>query len=138
MIGGSGMRQIQKAAAKLHFPYYVVLVKQLDGETDEDAAHFIDTLAEKWQEDGDFHSAKSSIFLLSYSPRKYRFLAGSYWENQLGFGPNAHRPYDAIFESYVKRSRKDPKTGIIKMMQAVDRHLFEESDPKTIARRKEA
>lgn len=138
LIGRSGMAEIQKAAQKLRFPYYVVLVEQFNGETDEDAAAFIDSIAERWQKDPDFNSGKSSIFLLSYSPRKFRFLAGSYWESKLGFDAAAHAPYNAIFESYVQRSRKDPKTGIIMMMQAVDQHLFIESDPKVIAKRREA
>jgi hypothetical protein len=138
MIGKAGMAEIQKAAKKLHYPYYVVLVKEFDGETDDDAAAYIDNLATEWQEDPDFNAARSSIFLLSYSPRKYRFLAGSKWEAELGFGASAHSRFNAIFEKYVQSSRKDPKTGIIKMMQAVDNYLASETDPKLIAQRKEA
>lgn len=138
LIGKSGMREIEAAAKKLKFPYYIVLVDRIYGETDNDAAAYIDTLAEEWQKDPDFKSAKSSIFLLSYSPRKYRFLTGSYFESELGFTPGAHEPFNAIFVKYVQHSRKDPKTGIIRMMQAVDHHLAVESDPKTIAIRREA
>lgn len=138
MIGRSGIAEIQQAAAKLRFPYYVVLVQRFDGETDDDAAAYIDNLATQWQQDPHFRSATSCIFMLSYSPRKYRFLAGSRWEHELGFGPAAHEPFNAIFVEYVSASRKDPKTGIIRMMQAVDHHLATESDPKVIAARKEA
>lgn len=138
LIGRSGIAEIEAAAEKLRYPYYVVLVESFDGETDDDAANYIDALAETWQRDPDFDSARSCIFVLSYSPRKYRFLAGSYWENELGFGLEAHAPFNAIFTGYVQNSRKDPKTGIIRMMQAVDRHLVTESDPKVRAARAEA
>lgn len=138
LIGRSGVAEIQQAASKLRFPYYVVLVESFGGETDQDAADYIDSLAQQWQRDPHFDSARSCIFMLSYSPRKYRFLSGSRWEHEIGFGPGAHAPFNAIFVKYISSSRKDPKTGIIRMMQAVDQHLKVETDPRTIAARKEA
>lgn len=138
LIGRAGVARIQHAARQLHFPYYVVLVESFNGETDDDTARYIDNLAQQWQQDPDFNAAKSSIFMLSYNPRKYRFIAGSFWEHELGFAREAHAPFTAIFVKYVSSSRKDPTTGIIRMMQAVDRYFVVESDPKTIAARKEA
>lgn len=76
MIGKHGLREIQQAAKKLHYPFYVVVVESIPGEDDEDAAAAIDGLVEDWARDPKYNVGTSSIFLLSFSPRKYRMLAG--------------------------------------------------------------
>lgn len=134
-IGRSGLRDIQQEVSKLKYPYYVVIVEQFGGESDEDAATAIDELVANWQKDPDFDAKESSVFLLSYSPRKYRFLAGARWKTELGFEREAHHKYDNIFERYAKGTPKDPKSGIIEMAKAVDAYLARETDPKVIAER---
>lgn len=145
MIGRAGMREIQQNAEKLHYPYYVVLVESLPSDLvrsfgeKEAAARAIDGLAEDWQnQSGDFDVGRSSIFLLSYNPRQYRFLAGATWKARLGFERSAHAPYTAIFERAVQGTPRDPKTGIIEMMSAVDEYLFDQTDPARIRARQEA
>jgi uncharacterized membrane protein YgcG len=136
-IGRDGLNEIQDVAKSLHYPYYVVVVDEFDGESDEDAAQAIDTLAADWQKNPIFDVRHSCIFLLSYNPRKYRFLAGTDWKVKLGFEREAHDQYTAMFVEYAKGTPSDPKTGIIEMMKAVDAYLFDQMDPARIAARAE-
>ncbi|MHB0999204.1 MAG: zinc ribbon domain-containing protein [Armatimonadota bacterium] len=143
LIGRHGLAEIQKSAEKLHYPYYVVIIDDLPVKSDEDpeeaAAHAIDGLAAEWQSTSDnFDVGKSSIFLLSYNPRQYRFLAGATWKSRLGFERDAHAPYTALFDRAVQCTPKDPKTGIIDMMVAVDNYLFDQTDPVRIEARRKA
>jgi len=142
MIQQFGVNELNNAARQCHYPFYVVLVETLPAGSesdDERAAVAINQLAQQWADRyPSFDIAKSQIFLLSYEPRKYRFLAGSKFESELGFEKEAHRPYTAIFDRSVKNQRKDPKAGIINMMTAVDDYLFDQTDPVRIAARKEA
>ncbi|MHB1456645.1 MAG: hypothetical protein ACYC0V_06995, partial [Armatimonadota bacterium] len=134
-------------AEKLHYPYYVVIIDEMpsslmnsiNNDEEEATARAIDGLAADWQSQfPSFDAGKSSIFLLSYSPRQYRFLAGAAWKSNLGFVKNAHRPYTEIFDRSVQGTPKDPKTGIIEMMKAIDNYLFSKTDPTLIAARKAA
>jgi len=146
MIGRAGIEEIQRSAEKLHYPYYVVLVESFpdslmnSAKSDEDAAaRAIDGLAEDWQRSSEtFDVGRSSIFLLAYNPRQYRFLAGATWKSKLGFERQAHQPHTNIFVRSVQGTPKDPKTGIIEMMNAVDEYLFDQTDPARIRARQEA
>lgn len=138
MIGRAGMAEIQRAAAQCRYPYYVVLVDRLPGGTDDDAAQVVDSFAENWSINPRYNVSRSSIFLLSFQPRKFRFLAGAEWKTRLGFERSAHDRYTALFVKHIQGTPKDPKTGIIEMMKAVDGYLFDQTDPARIAARQEA
>lgn len=147
LIGRHGLEDIQKQTERLHYPYYVVLVKELpdnllssvDGDEIEAAARAIDGLAADWQSQSpSFDVGRSSIFLLCYSPRQYRFLAGATWKSRLGFEKGAHEPYTGIFDRSVQGTPKDPKAGIIAMMNAVDAYLFDNIDPARVAAKQAA
>lgn len=145
MIGNHGMNEIQESAGKLHYPYYVIFIEELPEDAvrkygEEDAAAMtIDGIAEDWmQQFPNYDAAKSSIFILAYNPRQYRFLAGVKWKNDLGFERSAHDEYTALFERSVKGTPKDPKTGIINMMNAVDTYLYDNTDPVRLEARRKA
>ena len=86
----------QAVAANLHNPFYVIIVDKLPDlsadqradsrskgytETGDElkASYAIDRLAEDWAAAyPDIYEVQtSSVFLLSFSPRQYRLLAGS-------------------------------------------------------------
>lgn len=139
LIGERGLAEIEAAARGLRLPFYVVISAKLPGTTDEDAAAAVDGLAEDWANKyPSFDSAKSQVFLLTYEPRKYRFLAGAKWKAELGFEKDAHRPHTALFERAAKGTPKDPKGGIIAVMRSVDEYLFDQTDPARVAARAEA
>lgn len=138
LIGKFGIVEINQQAAKLHYPYFVVLVNDLPGGRDFDAAKMVDNFAAAWTEryPGLYNPQTSQIFLLTYNPRKFRFLAGAKFRTELKFERNAHQPYTDIFVASVKGTPKIPKTGILNMMKAVDEYLYKSTDPAyKIARR---
>lgn len=138
-IGNQGMKDLQVKLAGLHHPYYVILVQQLPGSGDGDAraASFVNNLANAWSTRSPVFTPTSSIFVLSYEPRKFRFLAGARWTNEFGFANAAHAPYTALFEKSVKKNPPDLLGGIWGMAAAVDEHLFDLSDPERVRQRKE-
>jgi len=138
MIGRHGLQELQQQAKKLRYPFYVVIAKSIPGESDEDAAAAIDGLAEDWARDPRYNVGTSSIFLLSFFPRKYRVLAGLRWKNRLGLERDALLPYTAIFEESVQGTPKDPKTGIINLMRRFDWDVYDRTDPGRIAARQTA
>lgn len=137
LIGQAGIKEIETAASKLHYPFFVVLVKDLPGGTDQAAASLVDGYAAEWTTafPSIYDPLKSQIFVLTYNPRKFRFLAGGQFKNNLHFEKDAHKPYTDIFVQSVSGTPKDPKSGIINMMQAVDEYLFEHTDPQRLAQR---
>lgn len=139
LIGKAGVQEIEAAAGQLHYPYFVVLVKDLPGGSDQAAARLLDSYAAAWTErfPNVYDPARSQIFLLTYNPRKFRFLAGSTFKNELGFEKDAHVPFTDLFVKSVSGTPKTPKTGIIAMMQAVDEYLFTHSDPQQLAQRRQ-
>jgi len=140
MIGRQGLRELQQQAKKLHYPFYIVVAESIPGEEDEDAAAAIDGLAEDWARNPRYNVGTSSIFLLSFSPRKFRVLAGSRWKDKLGLERDAPLPYTAIFENSVQGTPKDPKTGIINLMdeqkEAYERKLTQLADAREDATRR--
>lgn len=137
-IGKDGVNEIQSSVSRLHFPYFVVLAEGIDASSDEDMARAIDGLAEDWQRlyPAVYKADISQIFLLSYRPRKYRFVAGSKFKAEIGFEREAHTPYISIFERYAKGTPRDPKSGILNMAIDVDGYLFDQTDPARVAARK--
>lgn len=137
LIGQAGLKEIEAAAAKLHYPFFVVLVKDLPGGTDQAAASLVDGYAADWTTafPSIYDPLKSQIFVLTYNPRKFRFLAGSQFKNRLHFEKDAHKPYTDLFVQSVSGTPKDPKSGIINMMRAIDAYLFEHTDPQRLAAR---
>ena len=85
---------------------------------------------------GVYDPQTSQVFVLTYNPRKFRFLAGARFKDELGFERDAHKPYTDIFVKSVTGAPKDPKSGIIKMMQAVDTYLYDKTDPGRVAKHK--
>lgn len=156
LIGRAGITQINEAATKLHHPVYVILVNQLPSldraqqadanmkrytESGEDlqAAYAIDRLAEDWATaQPDLFNGESTVFLLSYQPRKFRMLSGARWKNELRLEKTALEPYTAPFVTAIKGSPKDPKGGIIRVMSKYDDAVFDMTDPARVAARAEA
>ena len=139
LIGRSGMREMDREIQKRHHPFFVVLIERASMRNGRDLSVEIDGLAEDWQnrQSDLFDAAHSQIFLLSYSPRKYQFLAGSMFRMKLGFEKERMRPYAEIFERSIKGTPKDPKTGILEMAKAVDEYVFDQTDPERIRARQE-
>jgi len=155
MIGQAGLTQLQEVAAKLKQPFYVVLVAELPDLSREQlqdarskeydvrghsgelkASYAIDRLADDWATRYGFYDVgKSTIFLLSYNPRKYRMLAGATWKAKLGLEKDRLQPFAEPFVRAMKGSPKDPKGGIVATMQGLDNYLFDQTDPVRIAAR---
>jgi hypothetical protein len=134
LIGKAGLDEIQREARRLHFPYYVVVAKEYGGSSTEQLSDALDELVDNWARNPNFNRATSSVAVLTYSPRKYRLLAGSKWRAQLGLeGQQGAQQFVDIFSSYTQGSSKDPKTGIIESMKALDAFVFESTDPKRLA-----
>lgn len=139
LIGNEGLAEIEREAHKLHFPYYVVVAENYGGSSTQELSDALDALVDTWAKNPRFDRATSSVAVLTYSPRKYRLLAGSKWRAQLGLeGQEGSQRFVDIFSSYVQGSSKDPKTGIIESMKALDTFVFDNSDPKRIAQKAEA
>lgn len=139
LIGRAGLQTLQKQAKALHYPFYVVIAQSFDGQSDDDASDAVDGIVRQWAQNPDFDQATSSVFLLTYSPRKYRLIAGSRWEAKLGLkGNNNLKPFLDTFQSYVSSSSKDPRTGILETMKQFDDLVWEQTDPTKIAARQKA
>lgn len=138
-IGVTGLGEIQSSLSKLHHPYYVVIMDNLppgSGGDDQRAAKTVNDIARIWATtSSDIFTATSSVFLLSYHPRKYRFIAGARWTNSLGFANEAHKPYTNLFETAVKKTPADTIGGILNMARAVDEYVFDATDPERIKQR---
>ena len=156
-ISLGGMADIQAAAKALHFPFYVVIVDKLPpmsgeqvgeardrgytedaGNGDLAAAYAIDKVAEDWGATAGYKTDKSTVFLLSYAPRKYRMLAGSKWKTDLGLEKGELVQFHDNFKAAIRGTPKDPKTGIINTMNAFDEYVFDKVDPVKIAERQKA
>ncbi|MEZ0325540.1 MAG: hypothetical protein ACAH95_06520 [Fimbriimonas sp.] len=135
-----GLEEIQGTAKGLHYPFYVVFVKDLPtrtgSSTDEDAERAIVGLADDWARDPVFNRNRSTLFLVSYGPgdRKYRMLPAPLWRVELGLENDALVPYTSIFRQYA---RQDPQTAVTRMLTAFDTHVFDNYDPKRKAERAE-
>ncbi|RYG68697.1 hypothetical protein EON80_11105, partial [bacterium] len=132
-IGKAGLGQIQNEARKLLHPFYVVVAKEYGGTTTEQLSDAIDELVDNWARDPKFDRATTSVAILTYSPRKFRLLPGSTWRVKLGLEGQGSQRFVDIFSTYTQGSSKDPKTGIIESMKALDAFVFEATDPKRIA-----
>lgn len=128
-----GLREIQAAASRLHYPFYVVFVRDLPTATgsssDVDTEKAIVGLAEDWSRDPNFNRQRSTLYLVSYGPgdRKYKMLPAPLWRSQLGLEYDALKPYNEIFKS---TARRDPQSALINTMRALDRDVYENFDPK--------
>ncbi|RYG48922.1 hypothetical protein EON79_03035, partial [bacterium] len=155
LIEREGMRQIQQAIAKLKFPFYVFLVKELPGRGDltrttpnsagynrlrdriSDEATI--ELTDRLRAQARFDQNKGSVFMLSFDPRAYTYRPGSLWKTKYGFanlnGNNPHASFLETFKRYASKPANDPKQGIIEMAKAIDAHLDEISDPAKVEAR---
>lgn len=140
LVKRAGLEDLNNAVKTLHFPYYIVVIRDLPGSGDEAARTHAatDGLAADWTEAGGFDPSVSQVIVLSYNPRKLGLLAGGKFKNELGFERDAHRPYLEIFKRSITGTPKDPKGGIIAMTKAIDDYLFDQTDPTLLAARKEA
>jgi uncharacterized membrane protein YgcG len=152
----SGWEQEMEATLDaLHYPYYVIVIDELPPERtiptwaalgitergsyedhdDEVLARYITAIKSEWASKG-YDMGKSSLFVLSFNPRKYRYDAGSTFTADLGFKNSAHKQYTDIFLRRAKA--KDPEQGILDMATAVDGYLWDMTDPVKVAARKAA
>lgn len=139
-IGQHGMNDIEAASKKLHYPFYVVFVKELPGRGDAQQimADLIDRIANQWQQQASFDAQRTQIFVKSYAPHRYALLAGSDFRTRLNFVREKQKPYTDVFEKYVKSNTPDVKGGLFALMPKVDTYLFENTDLKQIAQRERA
>ena len=156
-IGNAGLQHLQGIAQTLHFPFYVVLVKELpdlnstqmsdsrskgyrESGGELAASYAIDKLAEDWAAayPDIYDVSKSTIFLLSYKPRQFRMLAGTDWKTKLGLEKDALNQFHQNFVRKVRGTPKDPRGGIADTMTAFDDYVFDQVDPIRVAAREEA
>lgn len=139
MTGKAGLEKINDELKKLHYPYFVVLVDNVDGLSDAVASKALNALAEDWQANQSelYNPSTSQIFLLISKPKpsKYRFFAGAKYRTELGFEMEAMRPYTQIFDRAMTGTPKDPIGGMVNMAKKVDEYLFDKTDPGQIAAR---
>jgi hypothetical protein len=137
-LSEDGLREIQRTAKGLHYPLYVVLVKDLPtrtgASTDDDTERAIVGLADDWARNPRFQRNRATLFLLSYGPgdRKYKMMPAPLWRTELGLEQDALRPFTDIFRN---NARRNPQSAITGMMLAFDTHVFEHFDPGQKARR---
>lgn len=151
------VRKLEQVLSRLKYPFVVVITKKLetDGESDLNkvATDAVDALAADLSRNPRFDRAQTSLLLLAFSledesgetitkddgtpRRKFAFLAGSRWKNELGFEKEAHKPYTDIFTRYVSGTPKEYATGAMKMAEAVDAYLVDQTDPVKIKARQE-
>lgn len=138
-IGDAGLARLETALRSLRYPFYVVLSQHLPGLGDEDrrAQDLTDGLAAAWARDG-YDPAVSSVFALTFSPRKFSLLVGSRWGAELGLADAALDPYLERFLRRVRATPVDPVGGIIDMARALDAYLIDQTDPERIAARERA
>ncbi|RYG33689.1 hypothetical protein EON81_17560 [bacterium] len=158
LIERAGMAEMNREIARLKFPFYVFLVKELPGRgelsrfrtgssqfnslrdrlTDEQTISLTNALRSQSL----FDQNKGSVFLLSFDPRSFTYRPGSLWKTKYGFanlnGNNPHAPYLDLFKQYASKPANDPKQGILEMAKAIDAHLDDISNPAKIAARDRA
>ena len=140
LVRRAGLDELNEAVKSLHFPYYIVVVRDLPGSGDESMRTHdaTDGLAADWTDAGGYDPSVSQVIVLSYNPPKLGLLAGAKFKTELGFEREAHRPYLDIFNRSVRGTPKDPKGGIKAMVKAIDDYLFDKTDPTLATARTEA
>lgn len=139
-LSTSGLKEMQNAAAKAHYPFFIVFVRDLPTQTgsstDDDAEKAIVGLADDWARHPKFDRNRSTFFLISYGPgdRKFRMMPAPLWRSELGLEYGALDPFNRIFTS---TARQDPQSAIVRMMQAFDTHVFDNFDPVRRAQKAE-
>jgi hypothetical protein len=142
----SGVQGIEAAADSLHYPFYVILIRELPGSGDgltrlQDTT---DSLMAKWGSQG-MDLSKYSVFSVAWSDGcdrppdarssesvcKYFLNTGSYFINgPAAFLPSRDHPaYTKLFVDTVITTPQDPYNGILKVMNAVDTMLWDKTDP---------
>src|SRR5713101_5191530 len=48
LLGRQGMRDLERRARSLHYPFYVVIVQDFTGATTKDMANAVDGIAAEW------------------------------------------------------------------------------------------
>lgn len=135
----AALDNLNDAAKQLKYPFYVLILQNLpSGDRDRVAADIITETVESWSRQNGFDVGKSSVFLLSFSPRAWRFLAGSQWQSDLGLHNEATRPFTKNFLAAVQRRPANPAAGITSTMQAFDSYVWDQTDPVRIAARQQA
>jgi len=134
-FNGTQIQRINTAAQSLKYPFFVVVSQYLPGGTDQAAADAINSIAEQWTRHGGFDPGTSSVFLVSYAPQKWRFVAGTEWQSKFGMIKKATATYTNNFVTAAKRRPRDLAGGIINTMTAFDSYLWEQTDPVRIAAR---
>lgn len=134
-------REIESAARALHYPFYVIIAERLRGEDyDTIGGDAASEIAKAWTEtSSDFDGRTSQVFLVATEPRAFGLLGGSKFKTEIGFSGDALTPYtDRFIDAMRSEDQKDPVGGIIAMMRSADAHLFDQTDPATVAARAEA
>lgn len=140
-LSAHGLQEIQQAASRLRYPFYVVFVERLPTQTgastEDDTERAIVGLAEDWARDPKFNRNRSTLYLVSYGPgdRKYKMLPAPLWRTELGLESEALSPYNQIFRTYA---RSDPQTALTRMMAVFDAHVYDNFDPTRKAQKAEA
>jgi hypothetical protein len=137
-IGRAGLERLEQQLLALKYPFHVVVMQSLpDGSGDEDErARFVtDTLLETWAMRG-ADPATTSVFALTYEPRKFSLLVGARWKTELGLEGTELDPWLDRFLARVRGTPSDPAGGIADMAAALDAFVFDQTDPERIAARR--
>jgi len=138
-LGEAGIARLEAALRELHFPFYVLLSETLPGQGDEDvrAQALTDGLAAAWAPQG-YDPAVSSLFALTFAPRKFSLLVGARWNAELGLRDAAVDRYFEYFLARVRGTPSDPAGGIAELAKNLDDYIFDQVDPERVAARTRA
>ena len=165
-VGAKGMETLNGQLKGLHYPFYVVFVKQLpnlDSAQHADARsngfgggrdtikveYAASGVAKDWAEASDqfvywdeakdaaFNVSTDTVFILSWDPRKYAWVPGGDRRSRLGLEKGRLKPFESPFVRSVQRNPPDPVGGITALAQQFDQHVYDLTDPGRIAQREE-
>lgn len=135
-IGADALARLEELLGRMRRPFYAVIVDELPGVGDPDARAqaLTDGIAAAWTTEG-YDAATSTVFALSFSPRKYSLLVGAKWRAELGLEGAALDPYIDHFIQRARGTPSDPAGGIGALAAALDEEIFDRTDPGRIAER---
>ncbi len=154
----SQLTQLNGELAKLHNPFYVVVLEDLPQLGDNHRAYArtngfkgdnetlrveVTTamLMEDWASQGGVESLydarNAGVFVIAFDPRKYAWHPSQVALHDLRMNQTAQKPYTDLFVAAAKTRPADYGRGIGQLAQAYDEYVFDQTDPIRIAQRAE-
>lgn len=149
------VQQLNGELGNLHFPFYVVVYKDVP-ELDSDDRAYARTngftgdentlrievttarLMERWAaSEAGYNPGTTSVFVLGTNPRKFAWHPALNWKNGLGLDRRAQDPYTQEFLRAAKTKPADLGRGIANLARKLDEYAFDQTDPGRIAQRAE-